>query len=77
MCWQVDIKEYINARCATFVMNVIVSMIGLGISIAGLCGAFAKGPDTCFWTSLIMLIIGVYVPQPSLKKKEDSELRIA
>ena len=75
MC-DVNIKQYVNSRCATFVMSVIISFVGLGMSIAGISGVFTKGPDPCFWTSLIMLVVGVWCPSPSLHSKKENELHV-
>jgi hypothetical protein len=61
------ITAYINPQCASFVMAMVVSFVGLGIAIAGLAGLFATEKNSCFFVGLLTTILGLWSPQPTLK----------
>ncbi len=65
--------KYIRQGSINYTVSVLFSMILLGVSIAGLCGAFHFG-DNCYWTSMLSLIAGLYMKLPSIKedKKDDT-----
>lgn len=57
-------------KCWTFAVIVVVSIVALGIGIAGLSGAFSANVSTDFYTGLISFVVGIWVHSPKLSSNK-------
>lgn len=58
-----------NLYCWQFIVAVCISLIAMGISVAGLCGVFS-GSEVTFYQSMLTLVIGVWIKTPDYVKKK-------
>lgn len=69
-------KTNCNFKCWTFVMCALLSLITLIIGLLVVVGVIDSDPK--YWTGVISMILGVWIPNPKLhfdKTEYDSEKR--
>lgn len=58
-----------NTPCLFFYAQVFFSIFILCIGVAGMAGAI--GGESCFYSNLITLVVGLWVPSPAQTKQPD------